>query len=57
MNEEPPMTIDELIEKLEAIDQMRGVDVIHAEADRLLVEFIGNDRVRELHVELAEYFA
>ena len=51
------MTIDELIEKLEAIDPEDSPDVIHSKADALLLDFIDNDRVRELHAELAEYFA
>lgn len=51
------MTIDELIENLEAIDQEDSPDVIHPKADALLLLFIDNDRVHELHGELAEYFA
>ena len=50
------MTLNELIEKLEAVDEGDS-EMSHIEADGLLLEYIGNERVKELHKNLAVWYA
>lgn len=49
------MTIDELIEKLEALDPDYAGAAAHDDADALLLDFIDNDRVRQLHDDLPQW--
>ncbi len=50
------MTIDELIERLEAIDP-EDPEKGHIDADNLLLAFIDNDRVTSLHDKRAPFHA
>jgi hypothetical protein len=53
------MTIDELIARLQEIKETPLIDgeETHIEADLALLEYINDERVSELHGELAPWYA
>lgn len=53
------MTVDELVERLRAIADrpLHDEEREHAEADDLLLEFVGDDRVSEAFEAIGKWYA